>query len=257
MAEEATFFSGNVLGHDWGAWAQNEGEETHTRICKRDASHTETADCTGGTATCTEKAVCEVCGGAHGEKDPAHHADGCVPEWTIDETRHEQKYALCGEIVTAQAAHAFGEWTVVREATATEDGCKERECEVCGYTAAEAIPAIGYRYYTIRAAAGAGGAISPCGEVSVREGESLRFTITPDKGYVVCDVKIDGKSIGAVKEYTFENVSQGHSIEVVFAADGSVRTGDNSSLPLWSAMLMIGAFGLAGVVLCKRKKRAE
>ena len=67
MAEEATFFSGNVLGHDWGAWAQNEGEETHTRVCKRDASHTETADCTGGTATCTEKAVCEVCGGAHGD----------------------------------------------------------------------------------------------------------------------------------------------------------------------------------------------
>ena len=256
-AEEATFFSGNVLGHDWGAWAQNEGEETHTRVCNRDASHTETADCTGGTATCTEKAVCEVCGGAHGEKDPAHHADGCVPEWTIDETQHEQKYALCGEIVTAQAAHAFGEWTVVREATATEDGCKERECEVCGYRETETMAAIGYRYYTIRAAAGAGGAISPCGEVSVREGESLRFTITPDKGYVVCDVKIDGKSIGAVKEYTFENVSQGHSIEVVFAADGSVRTGDNSSLPLWSAMLMIGAFGLAGVVLCKRKKRAE
>ena len=198
-----------------------------------------------------------MCGGAHGEKDPAHHADGCVPEWTIDETRHEQKYALCGEIVTAQAAHAFGEWTVVREATATEDGSKERECEVCGYRETETMAAIGYRYYTIRATAGAGGTISPCGEVSVREGESLRFTITPDKGYVVSDVKIDGKSIGAVKEYTFENVSQGHSIEVVFAADGSVRTGDNSSLPLWSAMLMIGAFGLAGVVLCKRKKRAE
>ena len=53
--------SSEPLGHDWGAWTQNSDEKTHTRICKRDASHTETNNCTGGTATCTAKAVCTVC----------------------------------------------------------------------------------------------------------------------------------------------------------------------------------------------------
>ena len=66
-ADEATFFSGNALDHDWGAWTQNSDEETHTRICKRDTSHTETENCHGGTATCTAKAVCTVCGGEYGE----------------------------------------------------------------------------------------------------------------------------------------------------------------------------------------------
>ena len=46
---------------------QNSDETTHTRICKRDTSHTETENCHGGTATCTHKAVCTVCGGEYGE----------------------------------------------------------------------------------------------------------------------------------------------------------------------------------------------
>ena len=65
-AGEATFFSGNILSHDYGAWTSN-GDGTHTRVCARDASHTETKDCHGGTATCTAKAICEDCGGAYGE----------------------------------------------------------------------------------------------------------------------------------------------------------------------------------------------
>jgi len=69
-ADETTFFSGNALDHDWGAWTQNSDEKTHTRICKRDTSHTETENCTGGTATCTAKAVCEVCKAEYGEKLP-------------------------------------------------------------------------------------------------------------------------------------------------------------------------------------------
>ena len=59
--------SSEPLGHDWGTWTQNSDEKTHTRICKRDTSHTETENCTGGTATCTHKAVCTVCGGEYGE----------------------------------------------------------------------------------------------------------------------------------------------------------------------------------------------
>ena len=66
-----TFTAANTaLNHDWGEWTQNSDEKTHTRTCKRDASHTETNNCTGGTATCTAKAVCEVCKSEYGEKLP-------------------------------------------------------------------------------------------------------------------------------------------------------------------------------------------
>ena len=63
-----TFTAANTaLDHDWGKWTQNSDQKTHTRICKRDASHTETENCHGGTATCTERAICDVCGGAYGD----------------------------------------------------------------------------------------------------------------------------------------------------------------------------------------------
>ena len=84
----------------------------------------------------------------------------------------------------------------------------------------------GYSYYTIKATAGAGGSISPSGNVSVREGRDQTFTITPDKDYAVANVKIDGKSIGAVKSYTFKNVRRTHTIEVIFMkANGNPQTG--------------------------------
>ena len=81
-------------------------------------------------------------------------------------------------------------------------------------------------YYTIKATAGTGGSISPSGSVSVREGRDQTFTITPDKSYAVSNVKIDGKSIGAVKSYTFENVRRTHTIEVIFMkANGNPQAG--------------------------------
>ena len=113
----------------------------------------------------------------------------------------------------------------------------------------------GYSYYTIEATAGAGGSISPSGSVSVREGRDQTFTITPDKGYAVSTVKIDGKSIGAVKSYTFENVSRTHTIEVIFVkGTASARTGDSSDLPLWSALMLASTLTLAGAVHYKRKR---
>ncbi len=113
----------------------------------------------------------------------------------------------------------------------------------------------GYSYYTIEATAGAGGSISPSGNVSVREGGDQTFTITPDKGYAVSTVKIDGKSIGAVKSYTFENVSRTHTIEVIFVkGTASANTGDSSNLPLWSALLLASTITLAGAVHYKRKR---
>ena len=60
-------------GHAWGEWS-SAGNGTHTRSCTNYCREVDTAKCTGGTATCTAKAVCEVCGGEYGEKDPDNHA---------------------------------------------------------------------------------------------------------------------------------------------------------------------------------------
>ena len=113
----------------------------------------------------------------------------------------------------------------------------------------------GYSYYTIKATAGTGGSISPSGNVSVREGGDQTFTITPDKGYAVSNVKIDGKRIGAVKSYTFKNVRRTHTIEVIFVkGTASASTGDSSHLPLWSVLLLTSTLTLAGAVHYKRKR---
>ena len=83
-----------------------------------------------------------------------------------------------------------------------------------------------YTYHTIKATAGANGSISPFGWTSVREGWDQTFTITPDKGYAVAKVLVDGKSVGAVTSYTFKNVTKDHTIEAVFMkSNGNPQTG--------------------------------
>ena len=80
--------------------------------------------------------------------------------------------------------------------------------------------------HTIRASAGANGTISPAGWTSVGEGGEQIFTITPDAGYAVAKVLVDGRSVGAVTSYTFRNVTQDHTIEAVFMkANGNPQTG--------------------------------
>lgn len=80
--------------------------------------------------------------------------------------------------------------------------------------------------HTIRASAGANGTISPAGWTSVGEGGEQTFTITPDAGYAVAKVLVDGRSVGAVTSYTFRNVTQDHTIEAVFMkANGNPQTG--------------------------------
>lgn len=83
-----------------------------------------------------------------------------------------------------------------------------------------------YTYHTIKATAGANGSISPSGWTSVREGWDQTFTITPDKGYAVAKVLVDGKSVGTVTSYTFKNVTKDHTIEAVFMkSNGNPQTG--------------------------------
>jgi len=73
---------------------------------------------------------------------------------------------------------------------------------------------------TVTASAGSGGSISPSGSVSVAYGGSQTFTITPDSGFRVKDVRVDGVSVGAVKSYTFSNVQAAHTIEALFEKGG-------------------------------------
>ena len=170
-ADEATFFSGNALDHNWGAWTQNSDEKTHTRICKRDTSHTETENCIGGTATCTAKAVCTVCGGEYGEM-AAHSftAEKAETQYLKSAATCTQKAvyykscAVCGlsSEGTADEAtffsgnaldHNWGAWTqnsdekthtriCKRDTSHTEtenciDANKDHKCDICDYIISE------------------------------------------------------------------------------------------------------------------------
>ena len=64
---ELTEITSPALNHNWGAWTSN-GNSTHTRTCQRDSSHTETENCSGGSATCTNAAICTSCGGSYGKE---------------------------------------------------------------------------------------------------------------------------------------------------------------------------------------------
>ena len=164
--------SSEPLGHDWGAWTQNSDEETHTRICKRDTSHTETENCHGGTATCTAKAVCTVCGGEYGEM-AAHSftAEKAEAQYLksaatcTEKAVYYKSCAVCGlsSEGTADEAtffsgnaldHDWGAWTSNEDGTHTRtctvDGCsagtqtencidanKDHKCDICDYIISE------------------------------------------------------------------------------------------------------------------------
>ena len=83
----------------------------------------------------------------------------------------------------------------------------------------------------IEASCGENGSINPAGKVSVPKGGNQTFAITPDNGYHIADVLVDGKSVGAVKEYTFKDVTEGHTIAVTFAKDSSGGGGGGGHRP--------------------------
>ena len=104
-------------GHTFGEWvSDNDGK--HTRKCIVDGCDVfETENCSGGNATCTKKAVCDVCGKAYGEPDGTNH-EGGVQEWTTRTAFvHEQKWNCCGAVIVESEAH---EW-------------KDGVCRECGY----------------------------------------------------------------------------------------------------------------------------
>lgn len=89
--------------------------------------------------------------------------------------------------------------------------------------------------YAVVATADEGGSISPAGEVRVAEGGSITFTITPNAGYVIDDVAVDGVSVGAVTSYTLTNVVANRTIHATFRVPGAAYTitataGDNGTI---------------------------
>lgn len=84
------------------------------------------------------------------------------------------------------------------------------------YTGSSGGSSSGRTYHTIKASSDSNGSISPSERVSVRHGRDQSFTITPDKGYEIAKVLVDGKSVGAVESYTFKNVTKNHTIEAIF-----------------------------------------
>ncbi|MGB9794689.1 copper amine oxidase N-terminal domain-containing protein [Caldisericum exile] len=86
-----------------------------------------------------------------------------------------------------------------------------------------------YIGYNITVSVSQGGSVSPSGSVSVIPGNPQTFTITPNTGYKIKDVKVDGVSVGAVSSYTFENITKDHTIEAIFEPITFTITSSSSS----------------------------
>ena len=146
-----------ILGHDWGEWTPN-GDGTHTRRCKRSNCDAvdNAAPCSGGTATCTAKAVCEVCGGEYGEKDLNNHAL----------EQHEAKAPTCTEIGwDAYEACSRGDYTTYAELPALNHDLEQHEakaptcteigwdaydtCSRCDHTTYVELPALNHDYQAV------------------------------------------------------------------------------------------------------------
>ena len=133
--------SSEPLGHDWGTWTQNSDEKTHTRICKRDTSHTETENCHGGTATCTQRATCTVCGAEYG--DALGH--DFTNSWTHDDNEHWKQCSRC-DAKDDVSPHTWDSGTITTAPTCTKAGKKTYSCTKCDATKIEPIPATGHSW---------------------------------------------------------------------------------------------------------------
>ena len=160
-ADEATFEYGNALGHKYGEWVSN-GDGTHSRVCANDSTHIETKNCHGGKATCTAKAICEVCGKAYGEMT-AHTftAKSAVSRYLkkaatcTEKSEYYVSCAGCGlsskgtksEAIFEGSAlgHLLTQWNVT-DASCTESGSEERHCTRCDYKQTQIIPAKGHTF---------------------------------------------------------------------------------------------------------------
>ena len=204
-------------GHTFGEWvSDNDGK--HTRKCTVDGCDAfETENCSGGNATCTEKAVCDVCGKAYGEFDGTNH-EGGVQEWTTRTAfNHEQKWNCCGAVIVASEAH---EWKdgVCRECGYVclhNDADKDHICDYCKKTISEHVD--------------------------------------KDKDHI-CDYC--KKTISAHEDAPTEEIKKADTVTAKLPDDSkSPQTGDNSNLILWIALLIISGGVMKGVTAFGKSKK--
>ena len=204
-------------GHTFGEWvSDNNGK--HTRKCIVDGCDAfETENCSGGNATCTEKAVCDVCGKAYGEPDGTNH-EGGVQEWTTRTAfNHEQKWNCCGAVIVASEAH---EWKdgVCRECGYVclhNDTDKDHICDYCKKTISEHVD--------------------------------------KDKNHI-CDYC--KKTISAHEDATPEEIKKPDTVTAKSPDDSkSPQTGGNSNLVLWIALLIISGGVMKGVTAFGKNKK--
>ena len=204
-------------GHTFGEWvSDNNGK--HTRKCTVDGCDAfETENCSGGNATCTEKAVCDVCGKAYGEFDGTNH-EGGVQEWTTRTAfNHEQKWNCCGAVIVASEAH---EWKdgVCRECGYVclhNDADKDHVCDYCKKTISEHVD--------------------------------------KDKNHI-CDYC--EKTISAHEDAPTEEIKKADTVTAKLPDDSkSPQTGDNSNLILWIALLIISGGVMKGVTAFGKSKK--
>ena len=129
-----TFENGDALGHSWGSWQSN-GDDTHTRTCQICAVK-ETENCTGGTATCVNKAICSVCNAEHGAVDPTNHTG--TEAWITTDTMHTKVWRCCQEVIEAEEEHNWenGTCTICQypcQHTGDTATCSQLAvCDICG-----------------------------------------------------------------------------------------------------------------------------
>ena len=137
-------------GHAWGEWS-SAGNGTHTRSCTNYCREVDTAKCTGGKATCSAKAVCEVCGGEYGEKDSNNHdlvqhaakAPTCTEKgWNAYETCYRCDYTTYAEQPALNHALVNHD---AQAPTCTKIGWNAyKTCSRCDYTTYAEQPALNH-----------------------------------------------------------------------------------------------------------------
>ena len=290
-ADEVTFFSGNALDHDWGAWTQNSDEKTHTRICKRDTSHTETENCYGGTATCTHKAVCTVCGGEYGEM-AAHSftAEKAETQYLksaatcTEKAIYYKSCAVCGlssEGMADEATffsgnaldHDWGAWTSNEDGTHTRtctvDGCsagtqtencidanKDHKCDYCGKKLTEHTggKATCKDKAKCEVCGAEYGELDPKNHTNLKHFPAKAATKTTEGNIEYWYCEGCGKYFSD-KDGTKE-IKKADTVTAKLKNDSkSPQTGDTSNLALWIALLFVSGGAAIGTTIVSRKKK--
>ena len=132
-------FKGQGDAHEHnGNWTSN-GDGTHSRHCTCNA--VETQNCSGGTATCTQRATCAVCGAEYG--DALGH--DFTTSWTHDDNEHWKQCSRC-DAKDDVSPHTWDSGTITTAHTCTKAGEKTYSCTKCGATKIEPIPATGHSW---------------------------------------------------------------------------------------------------------------